>query len=68
MNSEEHLVVLYILQIITLYNVVTLGWKVKKIGTNTFELYKKMTSIEKAQFDLDNFLNKIIRIEPRIKS
>lgn len=56
----EFFITFYVLQIITIYNVVKLGWDVKKIGENTFELSKKNNNIH---FDLENFIDEITTIK-----
>lgn len=58
MGFNVHLnraIILYILQMTTLYNAMVLGWKVKKIGNNRYELSKKIDEIN--EFDLKNFVN-----------
>lgn len=53
--------IIQILQIIMVYNALVLGWKVKKINTNTFELSRR---IEDAQnFDMKNLLQNIISFD-----
>lgn len=62
MQSNEYFAILYVMQIISIYNAIIQGWKVKKIGDNRYELYKKMTTNECNQFNLDVFVNNLINI------
>lgn len=50
-------IILYILQITTLYNAMVMGWKVKKIGDKTYELSKKINEV--GEFGLKNFMEQI---------
>lgn len=50
-------VCIYILQIATIHNALKLGWKVRKIGSNKYELTKKISELENFQFP--EFINKI---------
>ena len=50
-------IILYILQVTTLYNAMALGWKVKKIGDNTYELTKKIEDYKEET--LESFLKEI---------
>ena len=54
-------IILFILQIITLYHATMLGWKVKRIGKRKYELSKNISEI--TNFDLNNFLSKIVTLE-----
>ena len=56
-NSNKKLL-LYILQVITIYNAIILGWSVKKIGCRKYELSKKLININE-QFDLITFIEQI---------
>ena len=49
-------VIMYILQIITIYNAIKDGWTVKKIGLKTFELTK---IIDSSDVCLETFIDKI---------
>ena len=49
---------LYILQVVTIYNAIILGWEVKKIGTRTYKLSKKIKDL--SQFELTTFLKEIL--------
>lgn len=58
METEYYNLILYIIQIVSIYNAVILGWKVKKIGYNKYELSKK--NIEPTKFKFNDFITKII--------
>ena len=51
-------IIIHILQIVTLYNAVTLGWTIKKINNNTFELTK---SIDNINYDLKDLIEQILK-------
>jgi hypothetical protein len=53
----HRIIILYILQVTTLYNAMILGWKVRKIGNNKYELSKKMEN--QTDFDLKKFVDSI---------
>jgi len=57
MNKEY---LLRIIQFVTLYNAIILGWDIKQIGDNQFELSKKIRNYN--DFDFSNFLETIIPI------
>lgn len=57
--NAEYILLLRIIQIMTIYNIITLGWKVEKIGKNKYVLSKKIESLGSEQFDLDKFLNNV---------
>lgn len=61
MNTEYCNVLLYILQIISIYNAMIMGWDVKKIGFNKYELTKK--NIRDQNIKLDNFINQIVSFD-----
>lgn len=54
-NNKE--LIIRILQIITIYNAIIKGWKVKKIDYKTYELTKNITDIQ--TFNLYNFMTDI---------
>jgi hypothetical protein len=56
MYSETY-VLLIIIQIISIYNAISMGWKVKKIDTNKYELSKQIPDI-----NLSDFIEKITRL------
>lgn len=58
MNDGYCNVLLYILQIVSIYNAIVMGWTVKKINSNTYELTKK--NIRDQDIDLNTFINQII--------
>ena len=51
-------IIIHILQIVTLYNAVMLGWTIKKINNNTFELTK---SIDNINYDLKDLIEQILK-------
>ena len=55
---ENRRLILYILQIATIYNAITLGWRVRKIGSRKFELSKKISEL--GDFDFADFVHKIV--------
>ena len=52
-------IIIYIVQITALYNAMKMGWTVKKLGKNRYEMSKKMDDPEK--FCLHNFLNQVTK-------
>jgi hypothetical protein len=60
MTNLEHNIILYILQIVSIYNALTMGWKVKKIGINKYEFSRKNIIVN--DFNLNEFINNIISI------
>lgn len=53
MTHNQNILLLYLIQIISIYNAILLGWNVKKLGKNTYELTKKIDV-------LDNNLTKFV--------
>ncbi|AYV78611.1 MAG: hypothetical protein Edafosvirus20_11 [Edafosvirus sp.] len=53
-------IVLYILKIATLYNAIILGWNVRQIGPNKFELSKKVKDMNKLDYNTKRLLGQII--------
>jgi hypothetical protein len=51
-------IIIHILQIVTLHNAVMLGWTIKKINNNTFELTK---SIDNINYDLKDLIEQILK-------
>jgi hypothetical protein len=58
MNSEYYNVLLCIIQIISIYNALIMGWNVKKIGINTYELTIKKNNI--VNMKLEDLINNIV--------
>lgn len=56
MNNRE--ILIYILQILAIYNAIILGWDVKKLDNNKYEFSKKMP-IDK-NYSLTNFVDNIV--------
>ena len=42
MMQNQNILLLYLIQIISIYNAILMGWNVKKLGKNTYELTKKI--------------------------
>lgn len=51
-------IILYIIQIATLYNAKLLGWNIRKIGERKYELSKELENPK--TFHLDKFLSQIV--------
>lgn len=60
MNKQYHNLLLYIIQVISVYNANRLGYKVKKISRNTYEF-----TISDKQICLQDFVNKITSFDPK---
>lgn len=58
MNLEYNNILICLIQIVSIYNAIFLGWKVKKIGLKTYELSKKIK--EPNTFDINEFINDIV--------
>ncbi len=59
-NNDKHdkSLLIYILQIVAIYNAIMDGWKVKKIGIRKYELSKKINTSE--DIELNYFLKKLV--------
>jgi hypothetical protein len=57
MNNRNNIFLFLLLQMITVYNATMLGWNVKKIGINTYEISIKKSACDTWKI---NDLNKII--------
>lgn len=42
MIHDQNILLLYLVQIISIYNAILMGWNVRKLGKNTYELTKKI--------------------------
>lgn len=40
--QNQNILLLYLIQIISIYNAILMGWNVKKLSKNTYELTKKI--------------------------
>lgn len=60
MNNEYYFILLYLVQIISLYNAISMGWTVKKIGVNKYELSTKNKEI--GNIELSQFMINIVSI------
>lgn len=64
MKNRE--IMLYLVQIISIYNAIILGWQVKKIGLNTYELSRQISdNVCDYNYDLNNFVNNIVTIKKK---
>jgi len=59
MIQNQNILLLYLIQIISIYNAILMGWNVKKLGKNTYELTKKM---DVSDNNLTNFIEAITQI------
>ena len=57
-NDINKDILIYILQIVTLYNAISLGWRIKKINCKTYELTKQINNIE--TFNFNDFCESIV--------
>ena len=57
MNKD---IIFYIIQIVSIYNAILLGWKVRKIGNNKYELTKSNHNME--SFCLKTFIKNITTV------
>ena len=60
---NNKLLIICILQIATIYNALSQGWKVKKIGTKKYELSKHISEFDKDEletFSLNNFVQNLV--------
>lgn len=58
MNTEYHNIILYLIQIVSIYNAIIIGWNVRKIGINKYELSTKNNNI--ADFGLREIIETIV--------
>lgn len=58
--NESYILMLYVLQIVSLYNAIILGWRVKKIGMNTYELSKNID--DNFDFNFQEFIDHIVSV------
>jgi len=59
MIQNQNILLLYLIQIISIYNAILMGWNVKKLGKNTYELTKK---IDVSDNNLTKFIEAITQI------
>lgn len=59
MMQNQNILLLYLIQIISIYNAILMGWNVKKLGKNTYELTKKIDISDK---NLTNFIEAITHL------
>lgn len=57
-NYFKKEMIMCILQIVTIYNAIMLGWSVKKINNNTYELTRQLNG---ASVDIHDFIEKILK-------
>lgn len=58
-NFYKHHRTLNLVKIITLYNAIILGWKIRKLSNNAYELSKDMID-DSPDIELGLFLDKIV--------
>jgi hypothetical protein len=51
-------VIIYILQIATIYNAISDGWHIRRINNKSFEFSKKISNCN--EFDLNCFIDKLL--------
>ena len=54
MNKKYHILLLYLIQVISIYNAIRLGYEVKKISNNTYEF-----TIKNKMICLHDFIDEI---------
>ncbi|ARF09847.1 hypothetical protein Indivirus_4_19 [Indivirus ILV1] len=60
-NNHENFFMFWIIQVITIHNAISMGWNVKKIGSNKYELtIKKSNSINRYNNNLKKIINDIV--------
>ena len=59
-HNKSMAIYIYIIQIVTIYNAMMLGWQVKKIGQRKYELSKDIAELQ--DFDFEYFVDKITTI------
>lgn len=59
MIQNQNMLLLYLIQIISIYNAILMGWNVKKLGKNTYELTK---TIDVSDNNLTKFIEAITQI------
>ena len=62
MNNQTNIFMLLLIQIITIHNAISLGWNVRKIGINRYELTIKKSRIDNAWNipNLEKIINDIV--------
>ena len=51
-------IILWILQVVTIYNAMILGWNIRKISDKRYELTKNINEL--TDFELKSFVKKIV--------
>lgn len=51
---------MFVLQIMAIYNAIVLGWEVKKISQNSYELSKKVTEV--SNLNLHDFIDSLLLV------
>ena len=57
LSDKDKMPMVYVLQIVALYNAKLMGWKIEKIGNRKYMLSKKMILTDN---ELTNFLSELI--------
>ncbi len=62
MNNQTNIFMFCLIQMITIHNAISLGWNVRKIGTNKYELTIKKKQLSNAWYipDLEKIINDIV--------
>jgi hypothetical protein len=60
MELNNRNTIIYVLQVIAVYNALSQGWKIKKIGNQKYKFTKSI--FEHTDEDTLTFLNKIIKL------
>lgn len=61
MINLDHDLIICVIQVIALYNIMIMGWSVKKIGHNKYELSKTI-DYDDRNFNINKFLETIVQI------
>ena len=60
-HNNYKVLLTHILQIITVFNAIVMGWNVKKIGNNKYLFSKKISEIKESDYNLSHFSDNIIK-------
>ena len=59
-NNDKSLII-YILQVVTLYNAMIQGWNIKKIGKRKYKLSKRIEHL--SNFNFESFIYSIVKLK-----
>ena len=68
MNKQDRIVLFYAIQIISIYNALKLGFEIKKIDKNSYEIYHKTDPSIFDNIDLNKFVDNITQIKYTINA